>query len=217
MKKILLLFLMLISIGCTNEEINNFTNTIGESINNMTKTPEYVDTNPIKVGLYRNGKLVHEFNNKFKDYIDVAVFDIVYTNDENLGSTNLKKNWSKYYNQYENIDDYKIGFYLEFEMEGNKVENIILDPSAKYKAGPCIFVYLYDGIHQKDGVRYSHLEMKDIKDDTIYSSIKLYMEQAKKITSPIKLTVFTYKNDYDFDTNGYYRGNSKYTVTIYNK
>ncbi len=218
MKRIILLLLFLICIGCSKEEINNFTNSINESINNMYQEPIYEDDNPITVGLYRNGKLVHTYNTKFKDDKDLGTFNIVYSNDEDLGSTNIKKNWSKYYQKYENIDQYKIGFYLEFEADGKHMESIILDPSAKYKTSPYIYVYLYDGIHQKDGAWYTHLETKDVKDTTIYSSIKLYMcEQTKKITSPIQLTVFTYKDDFDFDVRNYYRGKSKYTITIYNK
>ena len=59
--------------------------------------------------------------------------------------------------------------------------------------------------------------MDQVKDDTIYSSIKIYLhQQTKEITSPITLTVFTYKDDNDF-IDGHYRGNSKYTLTIYNK
>ena len=59
--------------------------------------------------------------------------------------------------------------------------------------------------------------MEEVKDDTIYSSIKLYLhKQINEITSPITLTVFTYKDDSDF-VDGHYRGNSKYTITINNK
>ena len=54
-------------------------------------------------------------------------------------------------------------------------------------------------------------------DNTIYSSIKLYLHKdTKTITSPITLTVFTYKDENDF-IDGHYRGNSKYTITINNK
>ena len=53
--------------------------------------------------------------------------------------------------------------------------------------------------------------------DTVFSSIKLYLHnKTNEITSPITLTAFTYKDDNDF-LDGHYRGNSKYTITIYNK
>jgi len=217
MKKIIILIIVIFCIGCSNEEIDNLKDALSNSLENAQQEIIYEDKNPITVGLYKNGKLVHDYNTKYVDGKDIT-FNIVYTNEENLPSTNIKKNWNKYYNKYENIEEYKIGFLLEFEANGKKLENIILDPSAKYVTSPYIYVYLYDGVHQKDGAHYTHLDMKDINDKTIYSSIKLFMcQQTKEISSPIKLTVFTYLNDFDFDINNHYRGNSQYTITIYNK
>ena len=51
-------------------------------------------------------------------------------------------------------------------------------------------------------------------DTTMYTSIKLYLVEVDKITSPITLTVFTYDSDDDFDSDGNYRGNSKYQIQI---
>ena len=226
MKRVIFLFLILLTIGCEKKE-SDITGNIRKNVVNLTNTfadkleeieNMYIDDNPITVGLYNKGKLVKTFNKKFRDDSDIATFNVIYSNDENAGSTNLKTNWNKYYKKYKDIDKYKIGFLLEFEADGKKIENLILDPSVKYKAGPYVFVYLYDGIHQKDGAWYTHLEPKDVKSNTIYSSIKLYMStKTNKITSPIKLTVFTYDDDEDFDEDNHYRGNSKYTITIYNK
>ena len=54
-----------------------------------------------------------------------------------------------------------------------------------------------------------------MKDNTIISSIKLFLAQeGKKITSPITLTVFTYDSDDDFTEDNHYRGISSYTVII---
>ena len=39
-------------------------------------------------------------------------------------------------------------------------------------------------------------------------------EAGTSITSPIELTVFTYKDENDFDSFNHYRGNSSYTITI---
>ena len=57
-----------------------------------------------------------------------------------------------------------------------------------------------------------------MNDNTICSSIKLVGDKkTPNISSEIELTAFTYKSNDDFGTNGKYRGNSKYTVTIYRK
>ena len=221
MKKIFLLIIILFAVGC--HKLSDEEKRIEEAINNPpTETPEptpepYVDTNPIKVGIYKDYKLVHEFNKKFKDQTDIAIFNVLFTNEEKVTKNgNFKNTWKKYYNQYENVKDYKIGFELSVEIKGEEQVNILLNPKNQHKIYPTLYAYLYDDIHNSG--YYSHVEMKDVKDDTVYSSIKLYLhKQTKDITSPITLTVFTYKDDNDFDENGRYRGNSKHTITIYNK
>lgn len=221
MKKSIILLTIIASLtACQNntqidntiEEVTEITPTITE------KVDEYIDDNPITVGLYQNGKLIKNLETTIKDDLDIASFDVYFTNKETLDSSNTKYNYKKYYQEYENIDDYKIGFYIKFEV-GNKImEGKILDPSSMYIVTPYIYNYLYDDIHQADGTWYNHVEEKDVKDDTIYSSIKLYgAEFTENITSPITLTVFTYNSQDDFDKDGNYRGNSKYTVTISRK
>ena len=221
MKKVLLIIMiLLLTIGCNKEEEkkeNNVENKeeIKEIEEKEEEIPVYQDNNPITVGLYHKGKLVKEYNTKFKDRMDIATFNIVFTNEENLGSTNVKNNWTKYYNNYENIDDYKIGFEISMEANGEKLENILLNPSNQHKLHPYLYAYLYDSLHASG--KHTHLTMKDIKDNTVFTSIKLYLHQkTSEITSPITLTVFTYKDDNDF-IDGHYHGNSKYTITINNK
>ena len=215
MKKILLLTLIILLFGCTKYEIESFSNTINDSLINTFEEPVYVDTNPIKVGLYMEKKLVKELNVKFKDRTDIAVFDVYYTNEEKLDSSNTKTNWNKYYKEYENIDDYKIGFYVSFKANGKEYESLHLNPKTQHKLHPYLYLYLYDAVHQTG--RYSHLTMNDIKDNTIYTTIKLYMHlNSNEIESPITFSVFTYKDDNDF-IEGKYRGNSIYTIQINNK
>ena len=225
MKKICILLLIILTLtSCTNKP--NETKKLQDNLinDNDLKQPvepveePYIDTNPIKVGLYQNGKLVTNLETTIASGIDIASFDVYYTNDQVVDSTNTKYNFNKYYKNYENIDNYKIGFYISFEVDNEKVEATILDPSAMYKLSPYIFNYLYDDIHQPDGSWYSHVETKDVKENTIYSSIKLYaVDEINKVSSPITITVFTYDSKDDFDENGYYRGNSKYTATIIKK
>ena len=219
MKKIFLILIVLLMMGCQKEdkeEIERIEKLINDPKPTPTITPTpYIDNNPIKVGLYKDGKLITEYNKKFTNGTDIAIFNIVFTNDENISKSNFKKTWQNYYNKYENINDYKIGFEINLEINGEKKENLMLDPSNQHKLTPYLYAYLYDDIHNSG--YYSHVTMNDVKDNTIYSSIKLYLhKQTNEITSPITLTVFTYKDDNDF-IDGHYRGNSKYTITIYNK
>ena len=84
-----------------------------------------------------------------------------------------------------------------------------------YALDPYLYPFMYDDINNSG--HYSHVTTKDVKDNTVYSSIKLYLHQkTKEITSPITLTAFTYNGEDDF-LDGHYRGNSSYTITINNK
>ncbi len=220
MKKIFLLIIILFTVGChqmTDEEKR-----IEQAINNPpTNTPEptevpYIDTNPIKIGIYKDYKLVHEYNKKFKSQSDIAIFNILFTNEEKVTKNgNFKNTWKKYYDQYEDIKDYKIGFELSVDINGETQTNLLLNPKNQHKIYPYLYAYTYDDIHNSG--YYSHVTMDTLKDDTVFSSIKLYLHnKTNEITSPITLTAFTYKDDNDF-LDGHYRGNSKYTITIYNK
>ncbi len=213
MKKILLVILIIFMVGCGNEEITPSptpTPTITPE-----PTPEYVDTNPITVGLYKDRKLIKEYNKKFSNETDLAIFSVFFTNEENVGNNNFKTTWKNYYNKYEDITDYKIGFYISFDINGEHKENLVLGPKNLYDLDPYLYPFLYDDINNSG--YYSHVTTKDVKDNTVYTSIKLYLHhQTSEITSPITLTVFTYKDDNDF-IDGHYRGNSSYTITINNK
>ena len=220
MRKFLLLILMLFLVtGCTFSEDKKMNDTTDDNKEETTDVlppePIYVDENPVVVGLYQNGKLVRNISATFYDNIDIDSFDVYFTNDENVGDTNTKRNFNKYASNYDNVSQYKIGFYVSFDVADKKMEATILNPEAMYSLAPYVYNYLYDDVHQADGTWYSHVETKDVKNDTIYSSIKLYgADSMNKVTSPITLMVFTYDTDDDFDENGIYRGNSKYTITI---
>ena len=40
-------------------------------------------------------------------------------------------NYQKYYKEYDNIDNYKTGFYISFEAEGKKLEQLVLETTRK--------------------------------------------------------------------------------------
>lgn len=218
LKKIsLLILILLLFSGChNNSKENNITNTV--NTDNITIEEEkYIDDNPIKVSLYNNYNKINSYSTTLSNFKDIGVFNIYFTNIDNLNSNNIKDNYLKYYNEYKDINDYKIGFYISFYAEDKLIEELILDPSKKHAMTPYLYIYLYDDIHQEPGTYYSHLEPEDINDDTIYSSIKLFLAQEGiKITSPINLTVFTYNDEEDFLDNKY-RGNSSYTIEIETK
>ena len=60
---------------------------------------------------------------------------------------------------------------------------------------------------------------KEVNENTIYSSVKLFAHvKSDNVTSPIKLTVFAYNNENDFDPEtGEYRGKSYHEIYIKKK
>jgi len=220
MKKILLIIMIVFLVGCQKEdeeEIKRLEKLINDPEPTVTPTEvPYIDTNPITVGLYKDYQLVSEYNFKFKNQTDIAIFNVIFSNEEKITKdTSFKNTWKKYFNNYTDIEEYKIGFEISFEVNGEKKDYLILGPKNLYDMDPYLYPFLYDDIHNSGN--YSHVTTKDVKDDTIYSSIKLYLHQkTNEITSPITMKVFTYKDDNDF-LDGHYRGNSSYTITINNK
>ena len=217
MKKILLILIIILLLTGCHEEKEATEPKETETIE-IIEEETYEDNNPIIVGLYNNGSLVHDYYSYYKDDYDVANFDVYFTNEEKTGSTNTKNNFNKYYKNYENISNYKIGFNITLKDNEKEFDETILSPDKTYALSPYIFVYLYDDINQVDGAWYSHVTKDTMKDNTIFSSIKLYMSRdSSKVVSPITLTVFTYDDMDDFDETGHYRGDSYYKVNIINK
>lgn len=211
MKRIIVLFLILFLTGCGKDLDNPVINDLGKM---DIEVNTYKDDNPIKVGLYEDTRLVKNYDFVARDNSEIGVFNIYYTDKDVLDSKNIKNNFRKYYNEYDDISKYKIGFEISFMVDDVRKVATILEPTTEYFLVPYIYVYLYDDVNQENGAWYSHLTMDDMNDETVFSSIKLYYTaEGAKITSPIELMVFTYDDD-DFDSNGNYIGNSKYTMWI---
>lgn len=207
--KVLVLIMLLLITGCKKEEQKEIIEQEQEEI----IEEKYIDDNPITIGIYENDiNLIKEYKlNKVSN--NEVIFSFYYTNQENLGNRRQKENWHKYFNEYQNINDYKIGFHFSFYVGEEKIEKTILKPDT-YAFNPCFYIYIYDDINQPDNTFYSHLEETDINENTIFSAIKIFLVEPELITSNITFTVFTYNDLDDFDEDNNYRGNSKYSVDI---
>ena len=207
--KVLVLIMLLLITGCKKEEQKEIIEQEQEEI----IEEKYIDDNPITIGIYENDiNLIKEYKlNKVSN--NEVIFSFYYTNQENLGNRRQKENWHKYFNEYQNINDYKIGFHFSFYVGEEKIEKTILKPDT-YAFNPYFYIYIYDDINQPDNTFYSHLEETDINENTIFSAIKIFLVEPELITSNITFTVFTYNDLDDFDEDNNYRGNSKYSVDI---
>lgn len=224
MKKILIitcLLLTLTSCSYKTQPINkkdnkkNITSNVKEEIKDT-----YIDNNPITLGIYMytNSSTprykTNEYKNNWELNVDICSLEIFYTNEDQIPGTNFKNLWNNYYQNYTDINSYKIGYLIEFNTANEgKIKKYIKSPQDTDSIYKYIQIYLYDDIHQ-DGGWYSHITENEYNNDSILTSIKLtgstYIDE---ITSDISLTAFTYDDD-DFDENGEYRGISKQTVII---
>lgn len=219
-KKILLLGIILIEVltGCTTKEEK-----VKKEIN-VEKQPEdfvdpYVDDNPIELGLYQNQNntrtLVTTYESNFSENQDIISLEVYYTKEETF-TGKQKDLWQQYYQNYQDIDNYKIGYHIAFETTTEVISQNILTPDDTGNIFHYIQLYLYDDINQGEGF-YSHITQSEMTDETILTSIKLTTSSdINNITSPITLTAFTYDSD-DFNELEEYRGSSSYQVIIKRK
>ena len=233
---ILLILLVIITlVGCSKvKEINNNDNTI---INQEEKDKqeekkeeekeekieeEYIDNNNIKIALYNgnNGvyKRLDRYESKVKEMEVINTFSIILSNEEEVSGYSIKKIYNKMIENIPDINNYKVGYNVKFKItDGREINVNVLKPLEyfEYEFSPYLYAWIYDDIHANGW--HSHIEKNEYTDDTIMSSFKLmWGKSSNEIASDIELSVFTYDAD-DFDNNGNYRGNSKFTTIIVGK
>lgn len=225
MKKIMLIIFVIFLSGCSLKESDDINEIIEEDSTKkeIEEKEAYVDDNPIKLGLflydnnYYNKEVIEDtYFTSFVSGVDLGSFEVFLTGDKVINGNSFKDTWNRYYNSYdEGLSDYKIGFNIKFILsDGTNFNGNFLEPDI-YRFGEYFYVYLYDDIHQNDGVIYSHLEK--MEEDTLITSIKLYAVDGIDKVENIILTAFSYNGEDDFDADGNYRGNSRYTIRLKRK
>ena len=226
MKKIIIIILILLLIISGIYLFYDFNKEEKEPIKeeNTSKIEEpikekWIDNNPINLGLYKyygsgkNRTLVTEYSAPWTYHKDISSFEVFFTNENEIPGTRFQNLFKEKYELYQNIEQYKIGYYLEFDLNNQKVKKYVLTPNDTLEYYDYLELYLYDDYHQTPGVWYSHILEEEVNDETLLTSIKLTAgKNIDSITSDITLTTFTYDGD-DFESNEY-RGISKYTIIV---
>lgn len=223
MKIIIMLILTLLISGCTIK--NNNDNNIEENkeINKIENKEEiYQDENEVKLSIFlydnnysNKSRIEDTYYTDFISGTDIGSFEIFLTDDKIVDGTSFKSIWNKYYNNYSNIENHKIGFNIKFILnDGTNYNSNYLEPNT-YKFGEYFYTYLYDDIHQNDQAYYSHIE--NMTENTLLTSIKIYATDNIEKVENIILSAFTYDSEDDFDEEGNYRGNSIYVIRIKRK
>ena len=224
MKKIIIIILILLLIISGIYFFYNFNKEepIKEENASKIEVPikeNWIDNNPIKLGLYKyygsgkNRTLVTEYSAPWTYHKDISSFEVFFTNEKEIPGTRFQNLFKEKYDLYQNIELYKIGYYLEFDLNNQRVKKYVLTPNDTLEYYDYLELYLYDDYHQTPGVWYSHILEEEVNDETLLTSIKLTAgKNIDSITSDITLTTFTYDGD-DFESNEY-RGISKYTIIV---
>ena len=179
---------------------------------------EYIDYNNTPIAIYLNRKKVTEIKSDMAIGKDIVKFQVFPSNDEYLSYNGaFGQFFHNKFSEYNKSNNLKIGINLTYDVEdGRHFSHNVLHASNTKDYEGYILLFLYDDydLYINNKV-YSHLEPETEKANTLISSIKLYPGGAvHKITSKVKITVFTYDGEDDFDSNGEYRGNSKYSITL---
>lgn len=188
-----------------------------------TETEPYVpEIHPDIVGIYipaADGtaarKHITEFIASRTAKKDIDCFEILAAQDSIVKGSSFRSIWASAWDAHGNTKTAKIGFRIEFTLDGGEVISAqILKPSDSKHFFDYVEVYLYDDIHQTPGAWYTHLEDKNMKEDTIISSIKLTSGSKIAQVGDIALTAFIYTGPECFDPQGNYIGLVSQTILI---
>ena len=195
--------------------------------------------NEKEISLYRHSSSekvctkVTEVTDEWTDTADLATFTAFVSDEDEISYstwvTAVKESWNSVTTQ----EDYKVGYELSFDLDGETIIITILEPedvenseylyngdypsSGDYSAiTGYMGVWLYDDMAHEPGEWYSHVTSSTKTDSTVLTSIKLRPTPQSDQISNLTLRGFSYYSDAEFDEDGNYIGTHAYTVTITN-
>ena len=217
LKKIIIFLIIITITGCKTKSIEEKEKIVEDNDTEKIVEPVVEKTIPTNLGLYtlNNGirTIVTEYESNFPQYQDLVSFETYFTKDNTLPNNNQKNLWNQYYETYKDIPNLKIGYHIKFTTDEGEVDKTITSPEDVESFFNYIQIYLYDDIHQESGW-YSHVTKEDMKEETIFTSIKLTgSTKIDNISSPITLTVFSYQKGEKI----FFDDNNSYQITIKRK
>lgn len=181
------------------------------------------------------GILVHEWTEEWSIWEDLLIFEVYNTDEEEIYFDNQRY---EHYNRWiedETEKTYKIGYEISFLVDGENEKRVItiLGPSdikdseelymGDYPENlnsveiPGYFgCWVYDDIVNRDKSFYIHLSPEEVDEDTLMTSIKLRPTSHSDEISDLRMVIFSYSSDEEFDEDGHYCGDYGYEVKITN-
>lgn len=200
--------------------------------------PEIVNEKPISLylGDYDNNTFYKatSLTKPWTDTQDLESFWAIKSQDDSImydGEIQLLRD--TWYSA-ETVADYKIGYELSFDVNGEHKIITILQPG-DIENNPDLYsgdypedgdysnitgymgAWLYDDIHHEEGDFYIHITQDEFTDESLLTSIKLRPTPQSYEISNLVLRGFSYSSPEEFDENGHYSGNHAASVSIYNE
>lgn len=222
MKKILIIMLMLVG-GCSKTE--KILENQEVQIPIVDEIPKYIDENPVKISLYVDNAAggldiaTNEFRDTWRLKRDIVILSSLFSEEEVISSDYFQNIWTNAAKKYDNYFQYKTEWLISFKLkDGTLIEQVVKHPDDVCYFYDYLEVYMYDSVNPPIGTWYSHLTSKDMNENTIMTTMKLTAgSNYEQIDGPISVMVYTYDGTDDFDEMGNYRGNSKYSIKVYNE
>lgn len=218
-KRLFVLFLLFFLCACQKKEsIPTPTQKKEENPSPVIDTYQDLNTTPISFYELKGNTLkrVHEVSGPFQSLDDIGLFQIYPSLEEEISleegfASSFQKEWLSYYQK----SPIRMGFSLSFQkQDGEKIHYNILTPNNTMDHWEYFMAYLYDDYANLGKSSYSHMEMDDYSDSSLFTAIKLQCGgNCRETTSPIEFRVFTYDGEDDF-LDGVYRGNSQSSIMI---
>lgn len=166
---------------------------------------------------------------------DIATFETINSDEDSIQYDDYYMLHENYWNAVETDTEYKIGYELSFDVNGEHKVVTILEPSDitgsadlymgdySYDENGALItdgitgylgVWVYHDIGQ-EGI-YVHLTQEDMTDDVLLTSIKLRPTPQSDQISNLKLKAFSYSSDTEFNSAGQYIGTHGYEIAVNN-
>ncbi len=223
---------LMVFVACSSEKDNEETldvtidttedisTTIEQNTTEESTTQQEGISNSIGLYIYNDAQGVRQLvTDHYTNWIqgqDIVCYEVLASKESQITGTYFKDMWESLWYECFDSNDYKIGYFLEIELEsGEKIDKMIRTPNDIDGFTDYVEAYMYDDYHQTRGVWYTHLSEPDMNAETMCTSIKLTAGSKISEIKQMWLTAYVYTSDKDFDTlTGLYVGNNSYRIHI---
>ncbi|MCQ2530397.1 MAG: hypothetical protein MJ086_03995 [Lachnospiraceae bacterium] len=167
---------------------------------------------------------------EWSEYEDLESFGAFATSEEFFEFSSETEAHNEIWNSISTEAEYKIGYELSFDVNGESKVITILKPG-DIENNPDLYngdypedgdyseitgylgVWVYDDMHQ-DGGFYIHITQAEVTEETLLTSIKLRPTPQSGDVENLVLKAFSYSSPEEFDSDGHYIGNYASSVRI---